>query len=59
MGILVPKGNHKVEFVYQPSGFATGKYLSLMLNLILFGGIILTYAKDFLLKRKQAAVKND
>ncbi|RJQ63218.1 MAG: hypothetical protein C4517_04735, partial [Stygiobacter sp.] len=38
-GIVVPQGKHKVEFVYEPKGFSFGKYLSLILNIALFGGI--------------------
>lgn len=39
-GIVVPQGKHKVEFVYEPSGFALGKNLSLALNILLLGGIV-------------------
>jgi len=39
IGIVVPPGKHKVEFVYEPKGFVFGKYLSLALNILLFGGI--------------------
>ncbi len=39
MGIVVPQGNHKIEFVYEPFGFVIGKYLSLILNILLLGGI--------------------
>jgi hypothetical protein len=52
MGIVVPQGQHKVEFVYQPSGFAAGKYLSLILNVLLFAGIIALV----LLQRKKKEV---
>jgi hypothetical protein len=40
MGIIVPEGNHKIEFVYKPGGFIIGKYLSLILNILLLGGIV-------------------
>ncbi|MDH7604320.1 MAG: YfhO family protein, partial [Melioribacter sp.] len=40
MGIVVPKGNHKVEFIYEPKAFKIGKNLSLILNIILYAGII-------------------
>lgn len=40
MGIVVPKGNHKVEFIYEPKAFIIGKNLSLILNIILYTGII-------------------
>jgi hypothetical protein len=38
-GIIVPQGKHTVEFVYEPKGFAAGKYASLILNVLLFGGL--------------------
>lgn len=40
MGIVTPEGKHKVEFIYLPSSFVAGKYISLILNILLFGGII-------------------
>jgi hypothetical protein len=40
MGAIIPEGKHKVEFAYLPSSFVTGKYVSLILNILLFGGII-------------------
>ncbi len=49
IGIVVPKGKHKVEFIYEPTGFTLGKYLSLTLNILLFGGIGFAL---FLSKRK-------
>lgn len=39
MGIVVPKGSHEIQFIYEPNSFLTGKYLSLVLNLILFASI--------------------
>jgi len=39
-GIVVPQGKHKVEFIYEPGGFALGKNLSLILNILLLGGIV-------------------
>lgn len=39
MGIVVPKGKHSVEFVYEPKGFSIGKNISLILNILLLGGI--------------------
>ncbi len=49
-GIVVPKGNHKVEFVYEPKGFALGKSLSLILNILLFAGVA---AIIFISKKKK------
>ena len=54
MGIIVPEGKHKVEFVYAPSSFTTGKYLSLVLNLLLFAGIAFAV---FLSRKKDETVK--
>lgn len=52
-GIVVPKGEHKVEFVYEPAGFVVGKYLSLILNTLLFGALGIT----FFINRKKQPVK--
>ncbi len=54
MGIVVPKGEHKVEFVYEPKNFVLGKYLSLLLNLVMFGGLGITF---FLSRKKNAPEK--
>jgi len=40
MGIVVPKGEHKIEFKYEPQAFVIGKNISLILNLLLYAGII-------------------
>jgi Bacterial membrane protein YfhO len=42
-GIVVPKGNHKVEFIYSPMVFYVGKYLSLILSSLVFLGIIIFF----------------
>jgi len=34
-GIIVPKGNNKVEFKYAPKSFFIGKNISLAINIIL------------------------
>lgn len=39
-GIVVSQGKHKIEFIYEPGGFALGKNLSLVLNILLLGGIV-------------------
>ncbi len=56
-GIVVPSGNHKVEFVYEPSGYAVGKTISLMLNILLFGGIATVVV--FSLKKKNSVINVD
>lgn len=40
IGVIVPEGKHNVEFAYEPKGFSIGKTISLILNILLFGGII-------------------
>ncbi|NJD21299.1 MAG: hypothetical protein FIA82_01330 [Melioribacter sp.] len=54
MGIVVPKGEHKVEFVYEPKNFVFGKYLSLILNALMFGGLGFV----FYLNRKKHTLEN-
>ncbi len=53
-GIVVPQGKHKVEFIYEPSGFSLGKNLSLVLNILLLGGIIVLI---FVSKQKNKTAK--
>jgi hypothetical protein len=53
-GIVVPKGKHKVEFIYEPKSFVAGKYLSLILNLFLFGGLGFAFYNS---RKKKAAEK--
>ena len=55
-GIVVPKGNHKIEFVYRPDSFVISKYLSLTFSSIIVLGLImgigLNLRKKFLVKEK-------
>lgn len=53
-GVVVPQGKHKVEFIYEPKGFATGKYLSLILNIMMFGGFGYVL---FISKKKKSSEK--
>ena len=39
-GIVVPKGNHKIEFVYLPESFVISKYLSLIFSSIIMLGLV-------------------
>ena len=48
-GLFVPKGEHRIEFIYGPIEFYIGKWLSLGLSLVL----ILGFAIVFIRKRKQ------
>ena len=53
MGIIVPKGKHSVEFIYEPGGFEVGKDLSLALNILLFGGMAAFFYVNKKKSRKQ------
>jgi hypothetical protein len=50
-GVVIPEGNHKVEFTYQPESFAISKNLSLAFSSIvmlgLIFGIVLNIRKKF------------
>lgn len=48
-GIVVPAGEHKIEFKYEPKAFVIGKNISLILNLLLYAGIIIVL---FIQKKK-------
>jgi len=41
MGIIVPKGNHRVEFRFLPSSFIISKYIVLILSSLSIIGIVL------------------
>ena len=41
MGIVVPKGKHKVEFIYAPQSFYVSKYIALFLSSFSLLGIII------------------
>ena len=56
IGIIVPEGIHKVEFVYEPKGFAIGKTISLILNILLLGGIVVLF---FVQRKKNLTSIND
>jgi len=39
-GIVVPEGNHKIEFLYLPESFVVSKYLSFSFSLIVVLGLV-------------------
>ena len=53
IGIVVPQGKHKIEFVYDPKVFEIGKTLSIILNILLFGELIFAV---FMSKKKSVKV---
>ena len=55
MGIIVPAGQHKVEFRYAPERFYISKYLALILSSLVVLGLIVVLVS----RRKSAPVKND
>lgn len=50
MGIVVPKGKHKVEFIFAPASFSLSKYLVLFLSSFALIGIVV----GIFVERKQA-----
>ncbi len=55
MGIIVPAGQHKVEFRYAPESFYISKYLALVLSSLVFLGLIIVLVT----RRKKSPEKND
>ncbi len=53
-GLLVPKGEHKIEFIYSPIEFYIGKWLSLSLSIAL----ILGFAFVFIKQKRQHGEEN-
>jgi len=55
-GILVPKGEHKIEFIYEPESFYISKYLSLSFSSIIMIGLIIGIVLN--LRKKSAGKEN-
>jgi len=54
-GIVVPEGNHKIEFTYLPESFVISKYLSLTFSAIIMLGLVFGIVVNV---RKKFAEKN-
>ena len=54
MGIVVPKGKHKVEFTYAPKSFYMSKYIVLSLSSLSLIGLII----GIFVERKQSMKKS-
>ncbi len=52
MGIVVPKGKHKIVFNYAPTSFFVSKYLALSLSSLVVIGLLITVAFELIKKRK-------
>ncbi|GFO56567.1 membrane protein [Geomonas sp. Red276] len=50
-GVYLPPGQHKVEFIFDPTPFKVGKYLTLASFLIFAAALV----REYLLRRRQAA----
>jgi uncharacterized membrane protein YfhO len=46
MGLIVPKGVHKIDFIYAPASFYVGKYISLTINTILICFLLIIVLKE-------------
>jgi len=55
-GVVIPRGNHKVEFVYAPESFYIAKYLAFGFSSIIIAGLILGVALN--LKNKLSGKAN-
>lgn len=54
MGLLIPEGIHKIDFIYAPESFYVGKYISLSINIILLCFLIyLIFIKNRIKNVKQ------
>ncbi len=59
MGIVVPNGTHKVEFVYAPTSFYISKYMALILSsLVVLGVIIISLFEIKKSKKLKAALES-
>src|ERR1035437_2318317 len=52
MGIIIPKGIHKVEFIYNPTSFVLSKYVALILSSLTVLGLVITLI-ILLIKKKE------
>ena len=51
-GVVVPKGNHKVEFEFLPKSFVYTKTIALILSSLVMGGLVITLVLQFTKKKK-------
>lgn len=53
-GVIVPKGEHKVEFIYAPKSFFISKYIALSLSSLVIIGLVLGIVMEFKKKKVQS-----
>ncbi len=51
MGIIVPKGNHKVDFKYAPTSFYISEYTAMILSALVLIGLIISLYLQFRKRR--------
>ena len=55
MGIVVPKGKHRIEFIYLPISFTISKYFALSLSFLVVLSLLFTVVTE-VLKRKKSKI---
>lgn len=58
-GVIVPKGKHTIEFVYEPKSYVVGKAVSLSINILLLIGLAIGLFFHFREKKNSDKVKNE
>jgi hypothetical protein len=53
-GLKIPKGNHTIEFKFEPKLVAIGETVSLVSSILLYGGIVVVAFGSFMNSRKQS-----
>jgi hypothetical protein len=52
-GIVIPEGEHTISMKFEPRGYALGKTLSLLINLIAFAGIGYFIVEKYYMKKEK------
>ena len=52
MGVVVPKGEHKIDFLYKPKSFYEGRILTLTLNILIISSLFFVLFLEFNKKNK-------
>jgi Bacterial membrane protein YfhO len=56
MGIMVPKGIHKIEFIYNPTSFVVSKFIALILSSLVVLGLLITIIIQTMQKKKSLTI---